>query len=137
MYASVVASRRLQRPTSPWALLALGATLPLVQPRVVTEIGYHLSVAGMAGLIASGKLVRRLPLDRIPEWGRRLTKETIATIIASLVTAPIVAWHFGRVSLAAPVTNLAAGEIGRGTVTFGGCSRLLPHPRSIDSLSES
>ena len=111
MYASVVASRRLQRPTSPWALLALGATLPLVQPRVVTEIGYHLSVAGMAGLIASGKLVRRLPLDRIPEWGRRLTKETIATIIASLVTAPIVAWHFGRVSLAAPITNLAAAPL--------------------------
>ena len=111
MYASVVTSRRLQRPTSPWALLALGAALPLVQPRVVTEIGYHLSVAGMAGLIASGKLVRRLPVDRLPEWGRRLTKETIATIIASLVTAPIVAWHFGRVSLAAPVTNLAAAPL--------------------------
>ena len=111
MYASVVASRRFQRPTSPWALLALGAALPLIQPRVITEIGYHLSVAGMAGLIASGKLSRRLPVDRIPEWGRRLTRETIATIIASLVTAPIVAWHFGRVSLAAPVTNLAAAPL--------------------------
>jgi competence protein ComEC len=111
MYAAVVASRRLQRPTSPWALLALGAALPLAQPRVVTEIGYHLSVAGMAGLIASGKLARRLPLDRVPEWGRRLTRETIATIVASLVTAPIVAWHFGRVSLAAPITNLAAAPL--------------------------
>ena len=111
MYAAVVASRRFQRPTSPWALLAIGATLPLVQPRVVTEIGYHLSVAGMAGLIASGKFTRRLPLDRMPEWGHRLTREMIATIIASLVTAPIVAWHFGRVSLAAPVTNLAAAPL--------------------------
>lgn len=111
MYAAVVASRRFQRPTSPWALLALGAAVPLVQPRVVTEIGYHLSVAGMAGLIASGRLTRRVPLDRVPEWGRRLTRETTATIIASLVTAPIVAWHFGRVSLAAPVTNLAAAPL--------------------------
>ena len=111
MYAAVVTSRRFQRPTSPWALLALGAALPLVQPRVVTEIGYHLSVAGMAGLIASGKLVRRLPLDRLPDWGRRLTRETIATVIASLVTAPIVAWHFGRVSLAGPITNLAAAPL--------------------------
>ena len=34
-----------------------------------------------------------------------------ATIVASLVTAPIVAWHFGRVSLAAPVTNLAAAPL--------------------------
>ena len=111
MYAAVVASRRFQRPTSPWALLALGAALPLLQPRVVNEIGYHLSVAGMAGLIASGKLSRRLPLDRLPAFGRRLARETIATIVASAVTAPIVAWHFGRVSLAAPVTNLAAAPL--------------------------
>jgi competence protein ComEC len=111
MYAAVIVSRRLQRPTSPWALLALGAALPLLQPRVVNEIGYHLSVAGMAGLVASGKLSRRLPLDRMPAWGRRLTRETVATVIASAVTAPIVAWHFGRVSLAAPITNLAAAPL--------------------------
>ena len=111
MYAAVMLSRRFQRPTSPWALLALGAALPLVQPRVVNEIGYHLSVGGMAGLIASGKFTRRLPLDRLPEWGRRLARETIATVIASAVTGPIVAWHFGRVSLAAPLTNLVAAPL--------------------------
>jgi competence protein ComEC len=111
MYASLVIARRFQRPTSPWALLALGASLPLMEPRVVNEIGYHLSVVGMAGLIASGRLSRRLPLDRLPEWGRRLARETIATLIASAVTAPIVAWHFGRVSLAAPITNLAAAPL--------------------------
>jgi ComEC/Rec2-related protein len=111
MYAALVIARRLQRPTSPWALLALGAALPLIQPRVVNEIGYHLSVAGMAGLIASGKLSRRLPMDRIPEWGRRLARETMATVVASALTAPIVAWHFGRVSLAAPLTNLAAAPL--------------------------
>ena len=111
MYAAVVASRRLQRPTSPWALLALGAALPLLEPRVVNEIGYHLSVGGMAGLIASGKLTRRLPLDRLPDWAGRLTKEIIATVVASAVTGPIVAWHFGRVSLAAPLTNLAAAPL--------------------------
>jgi len=111
MYTAVIVSRRLQRPTSPWALLALGAALPLIQPRVVNEIGYHLSVAGMAGLIASEKLGRRVAIDRIPEWGRRLARETLATVIASAITAPIVAWHFGRVSLAAPVTNLAAAPL--------------------------
>lgn len=111
MYAALVLSRRLQRPTSPWALLALGASLPLVEPRVVNEIGYHLSVAGMAGLIASGRLTRRLPVDRLPSWAGRLTRETIATVVATAVTAPIVAWHFGRVSLAAPLTNLAAAPL--------------------------
>jgi competence protein ComEC len=108
MYGAMVTARRLQRPTSAWALLALGASLPLVDPRVVRDIGYQLSVVGMAGLIASGMLVRRLPLDRLPEWSSRLAREITATIVASAVTAPIVAWHFERVSLAAPFTNLAA-----------------------------
>ena len=124
MYAAVVLSRRFQRPTSPWALLALGAALPLMQPRVVNEIGYHLSVAGMAGLIASGKLTRRLPLDRLPEWGRRLARETIATIVASAVTGPIVAWHFGRVSLAAP-----AHEPRRGATLRARATGAFPHAR--------
>ena len=35
----------------------------------------------------------------------------VATSVASAVTAPIVAWHFGRMSLAAPITNLAAAPL--------------------------
>lgn len=111
MYIAVVLSRRLQRPTSPWALLALGAAVPLANPRTVTEIGYHLSVVGMAALISAGRLVRRLPLGRLPRWAQRLGRETVATVVASAASAPIVAWHFGRVSLASPVTNLAAAPL--------------------------
>jgi competence protein ComEC len=111
MSCVLVASRRLQRPTSPWAILALGAILPLGDPRAVVDVGYQLSVAGMAGLIASGSLIRRLPRREVPGWVSRLTREMVATIVASAVTAPIVAWHFGRLSLAAPLTNLAVAPL--------------------------
>jgi competence protein ComEC len=111
MYAAVVLSRRWQRPTSPWAFLALGGLLPLADPRVVRDVGYQLSVVGMAGLIASRGLWRRIPSRRLPAWSARLAREVVATVIASAVTAPIVAWQFGRVSLAAPVTNLAAAPL--------------------------
>ncbi len=111
MYAAVVLSRRLQRPTSPWALLALGGLLPLVQPRGVTAIGYQLSMAGIAAILGAGHLVRRLPLDERPAWQARLARELVATTVASAVTAPVVAWHFGRVSLAAPLTNLVAAPL--------------------------
>jgi len=47
----------LQRPTSPWAALALGAAAPLVVPATVLDLGYQLSVLGMAGLVASGALL--------------------------------------------------------------------------------
>jgi competence protein ComEC len=111
MYAAVVAARRLQRPTSPWALLALGAAVPLLDPRAVLEVGYQLSSVGMAGLVASGALLRRLSFPKAPAWTLRAMREMLATVVASAVTAPIVAWHFGRVSLAAPVTNLAAAPL--------------------------
>lgn len=111
MFAALVLSRRLQRPTSPWALLALGALVPLADPRIVRQIGFQLSVAGMAGLIASGMLARRLSRLREGDWPSRIGRELLATVVASAVTAPIVAWHFGRVSLAAPLTNLAAAPL--------------------------
>lgn len=111
MFAALMLSRRLQRPTSPWALLALGALVPLADPRIAGQIGYQLSVAGMAGLIAAGRLARRLPALGEGGWRARLGREVLATVVASAVTAPIVAWHFGRVSLAAPVTNLAAAPL--------------------------
>jgi competence protein ComEC len=111
MYGAVVLSRQAKRPTSPWALLALGATPPLMDPRVVCEVGYQLSVVGMAGLIASGALTRRLHLRAGEHRALRLAPEVMATVIASAVTSPIVAWHFGRVSLAAPLTNLVVAPL--------------------------
>jgi competence protein ComEC len=101
-------SRLAQRPTSPWASLALGALVPLVQPRTVLDLGYQLSVAGMAGIVASGALARRAITPALQGPKRWLATNLAASVIASLVTTPLVAWTFGRVSLIAPVTNLVA-----------------------------
>ena len=97
-----------QRPTSPWAVLALGALVPLIQPATVLDLGYQLSVAGMAAIIASGALARRLIAPRLEGWQRWLAANVAASVMAGLVTAPLVAWTFGRVSLVAPLTNLVA-----------------------------
>ncbi len=104
-------SRLAQRPTSPWASLALGALVPLVEPRTVLDLGYQLSVAGMAGIIASGALARRAITPHLGGARRWLATNLAASIIASLVTTPLVAWTFGRVSLIAPFTNLVATPV--------------------------
>ncbi|MBV6521460.1 MAG: hypothetical protein MNPFHGCM_01598 [Gemmatimonadaceae bacterium] len=99
-----------QRPTSDWAALALGALFPLVDPREVTALGYQLSVAGMAALLASGRLMRRTGAasgGRLAALGR----ECGTTVIATAVSAPIVAFAFGRLSLIAPVTNLVVAPL--------------------------
>jgi len=112
MFAALALAKLLQRPTSPWAALALGAGWPLLlDPTVVTRIGWQLTVAGMAGIIVARDLKRRLVQPRFEGWRRWVAKELTSSIIASLVTAPLVAWYFGRTSLIAPLANLAAGPL--------------------------
>ena len=100
-----------QRPTSPWAGLALGAWAPVVDPRIITDLGFQLSVAGLAALIASGALARRLLTGRVTGWRRVVVRDLIVSTLASVVTLPLIAWTFGRLSIVAPLTNLAAGPI--------------------------
>jgi competence protein ComEC len=106
-----MASRLSQRPTSPWAAWALGAFVPLVQPRVAVDVGYQLSVLGMCALVAAGSLWRRHLADRLDGWRGKFARELVTSIVACAVTAPLVAWFFGRVSLIAPLSNLVAAPI--------------------------
>lgn len=111
MLAAMGASRLAQRPTSPWALLALGAAAPLLSPRAATDVGYQLSVAGVAALVAAGTLVGRAVPARVRGWRRTLAAGLVTSTIATLVSAPLVAWTFGRISLVGPLTNLAAAPL--------------------------
>jgi len=111
MLAAVAASRAAQRPASPWAGLAIGAFVPLVVPRTVLDLGYQLSVAGICGLIASGSLARRVIPESLKGMRRKIIKELLTSLVATVITAPLIAWYFGRISIIAPVANLAAGPV--------------------------
>ncbi len=91
MLGVAMISRLAQRPTSPWAAWAIGAFVPLLVPRTALDVGYQLSVLGMCALVAAGSLWRSL--------------------VACAVTAPLVAWVFGRLSIIAPLSNLIAAPI--------------------------
>jgi competence protein ComEC len=104
-------SRLVQRNTSPWASLAIGGGAPLVSPRTVHDLGWQLSVLGMAGLVASGALARRWIGKERGSWRGQIAAALLASIVASLVTGPLVAWHFGRLSLVAPLANLVAAPL--------------------------
>jgi len=106
-----MASRLSQRPTSPWAAWAVGAFVPLVQPRIAVDVGYQLSVLGMCALVAAGSLWRRHLANRLDGWKGKLVRELVTSLVACAVTAPLVAWVFGRVSLIAPLSNLVAAPI--------------------------
>jgi competence protein ComEC len=110
MLGLTVLARVVQRPTSPWAIWAVGSGASLVEPRVALDLGWQLSAAGMAGLLASGALMARFPIE-LSGWRRAVLDNVVATGVASLVTGPISAWFFGRISVAALVTNVAAAPL--------------------------
>jgi competence protein ComEC len=111
MLGVTMISRLAQRPTSPWAAWAIGAFIPLVAPRTVVDVGYQLSVLGMCALVAAGSLWRRHLATHLTGWKARIGRELVTSLVACAVTAPLVAWVFGRVSLIAPVSNLIAAPV--------------------------
>lgn len=111
MVCVATASHACQRHASRWSILALGGIVPLVQPDTVLQVGYQLSMAGMAAVIAAGALAKRGRMARLKGWRRGLAQSFAVSGIATLVTAPLVACWFGRLSLIGPLTNLAADPV--------------------------
>ncbi len=136
MLTVVMLAGRLGRPVHAWTALALGVAVPTIDPRVVANLGWQLSASGMAALVGARGLMRRwrqwplaLPpragLGPFARWWRSLrmagprlegwrlvvVQELLVGTVASVVTAPLVAWAFGRVSLVAPLANVVASPV--------------------------
>ncbi len=129
MMATISLSELQQRPIHSWTALALGAWIPTFDPSVVVNLGWQLSVAGMASLVAARELLRRLRRfersQQLPRFmngalcalrdyegiRRIVVREVVTGIIATAATAPIIAWTFGRLSIVAPLSNIVAGPI--------------------------
>jgi competence protein ComEC len=103
-----------------WAV----AIMVLVAPATVTDVGFQLSAAATAGLVAwatplTGWLTARAP--RIPG----AIRESLGiSLTAQAATLPIALLTFGRLALIAPLANLVAVPIvppamAAGAVAFG------------------
>ncbi len=99
--------------------VALAALAVLaVEPGALLDPSFQLSFASVAGLaLGSGPLRAALPVpvDR-QGWPRRLREAILGSVCASaaatIATAPIVAFHFRRLSLLAVASNVAGVPIG-------------------------
>ncbi|MEO7218733.1 MAG: ComEC/Rec2 family competence protein [Gemmatimonadaceae bacterium] len=111
MVCVATAAHACQRHTSRWSILAIGGMVPLLSPQTVLAVGYQLSMAGVAAVIAGGEVTKRGRLGRLRGWRRGVTHSLVVSTIASLVTAPLVACWFGRLSLIGPLTNLVADPV--------------------------
>ena len=110
--AAVILWRRVH-PADAWALAAL--VIVAWDPRALFSASFQLSFAAVAALMLVASRV--LPLPSKPDQpveGRlqRLCRGTrslfVVSLAASVVTAPLVAFHFQQVSLVGPLANLIA-----------------------------
>ncbi len=106
----------LLRPSSGANALGLaGAGLLLIDPTSLYDPSFLLSFAAVAALLLAPRLE---PSRNLRERVRRIALGSlIASGAATVATAPITAYHFGQISLAAPLVNLVAVPLGAAVAT--------------------
>ena len=93
------------RPSSRWYAIGLAAVGTLaLNPRVSGDVGWQLSFAAVVGIMVLGPRLRSL-LRGLP---RPLAEGIALTVSATLATAPLLAHHFGTVSVAGLGANVLA-----------------------------
>jgi competence protein ComEC len=105
----------LGRPASTLRALALGvAGMVLIDPLLVTSLGFRLSVLGAGGIIVGAeRLERRLPG---PRW---LAAPLAVTLAAQAAVSPLLAATFGGVPLASLPANLLAAPAAGPVMVWG------------------
>ncbi|MBT8202588.1 MAG: ComEC/Rec2 family competence protein [Acidimicrobiia bacterium] len=103
MAALVLAGRVLGLALSTWAALGSAVVLSLlVAGHLAGDVGFQLSVAATAGVLAGSRLARAQP---------PLVAALSITLGAQGAVAPLLLWHFGSVPLLSPLTNVLAAPI--------------------------
>ncbi|HEY5941756.1 MAG TPA: ComEC/Rec2 family competence protein [Solirubrobacterales bacterium] len=91
--------------------LALAALATLsVDPGIAADVGWQLSFAAVLGILLLASPLRRAIAGRVGEgaWRRALAEGVAVTVAATLATAPLIAFHFERLSTTTLVANVLA-----------------------------
>jgi competence protein ComEC len=94
------------RRSDPSAALCCAVCALLVShPPVAFDLGFRLSVAAVAGLVAFGRLSDGWLAAILPAGLRWLSEPLALTFTAQAATLPLIASAFGTVSLVSPISN--------------------------------
>jgi competence protein ComEC len=110
MASLMVLGRALDRRSEPWTLLfAATGALSALDPHMLWDLGFQLSALATASLFAFGSpvgaLIGRLWLLKQP-WLGWANEALAATLAAQILALPIILYHFGNLSIVAPLANV-------------------------------
>lgn len=110
MGSLAVVALLVERESEAWtSLLVACSVMALLDPHVLWDIGFQLSALATAGLFAFARPIeQRLMRLQMFAWrGLSWASEPLtATLAASSLSLPILLYHFGRLSLIAPLANV-------------------------------
>lgn len=116
------------------SLCASALVLTVSHPLSFWDLGFQLSFAATLGLIVFAPpfeqaMARGLQQVRLPEPARHvlgfLNEGLVLTVAAQVLTLPLVVYHFGRLSLVAPLANLLVLPVQAPTMVLGGAAAML------------
>jgi competence protein ComEC len=89
--------------------LALGVTLA-IDPSIAADVGWQLSFTAVLGILLLAAPLRRALVARLGRGALRgaLAEGIAVTVAATLATAPLIAFHFERLSTTTLLANVAA-----------------------------
>lgn len=113
MVLALLAARILGRVTEAWSALAL-ALIAMVayDPTTLGDPSFQLSFASVVALLRIFPALRDVArIGRWPRWLRPPGEVFLASLAATIGTAPLVARHFNRLSIAGLLANLPAAPL--------------------------
>ena len=130
----VIAARLMGRPTfAPAGLFTAAILMTVINPFILWDIGFQLSFAATLGLMlyvgpvslwTEAWLQPRFGPEYARKATRMLAEVFFATLAATLVTLPIILYHFGQLSIISPLANLFVLPAQPGVMTWGGLATL-------------
>ncbi len=113
----VMIGRLAGMPVDGWTALGVAvAGSVLVAPGLATSLGFQLSVAATAGVMAGAEAVRFRP-----RWAALALSSSLA---AQVSVAPLLIARFGTIPLLSPAANLLAAPLVGGATVVGGLGAL-------------
>ncbi len=109
MGAAGVVATLAGRPRARWYALLLAAAITLaLDPRATADVGWQLSFAAVAGILLWSRPIAGTIGGERGGLRAAVAQAIALTLAATIATAPLMAHHFGTVSLVSLAANLVA-----------------------------
>lgn len=114
--------------------LGLAAVIMMIiDPNIPWDVGFQLSLAATLGLVLYAQpleerflkwLLKRMPEEQAQRWIGPISEFFLFTIVAQMMTLPIMAYHFGGISWLALIANPLILPVQSLVMVLGGLAML-------------